>query len=84
MPNLNIRSVDESLMRAVNVEAAKAGKTLRDWVIGELARAVGWEQGGSMPGGLEGWEGLTRGGHDRKTCRVYGCLICAVVEGKNG
>lgn len=41
MPNLNIL-VDKSLLTAVNVAAAKAEKTQRDFVIAALAKASGW------------------------------------------
>lgn len=43
MPDCNIRNVDESLMRAMKSEAAKTGRTLRDWVIWVWAANVGWE-----------------------------------------
>lgn len=44
MPNLNIE-VDASLLRAINLEATKRDLTQRDWVIGVLAKQVGWEVG---------------------------------------
>jgi hypothetical protein len=45
MPDLNIRKVDEGLLRAVNVAAARAGLTQRDFVIRSLARSSGWGNG---------------------------------------
>jgi hypothetical protein len=39
MPDLNIRNIDKSLLIAVNVAAAKADMTQRDWVIGVLTEA---------------------------------------------
>jgi len=44
MPNLNVL-IDSSLLREVNVAAAKAELTQRDFVIKTLAAAVGWEEG---------------------------------------
>lgn len=41
MPNLNIRNIDASLLRLINIEAAKADVTQRDWVIGILSKSVG-------------------------------------------
>ena len=40
MPDLNIRNLDVSLLRDVNVAAAKADLTQRDWVIGVLRFAA--------------------------------------------
>jgi ribosomal protein S27AE len=40
---VNIRGVDRSLIRAMKSEAAKTGRTLRDWVIWVWAANVGWE-----------------------------------------
>jgi hypothetical protein len=39
MPDLNIRNVDRELLTAVNVAAAKAELTQRDWVIRTLSEA---------------------------------------------
>lgn len=44
MPDLNIRNVDKTLITAVNVEAAKAQLTQRDFVLKVLTKAVGWEK----------------------------------------
>lgn len=41
MPDLNIRNVDQSLVRAVNLASAKADLTQRDWVISVLCKEVG-------------------------------------------
>src|ERR1700733_7383006 len=46
MPDLSLKGLDESLMRAVKVSAAKADLTQRDWVVKTLAKAVGWEREG--------------------------------------
>lgn len=42
MPDCNIRNMDVSLLRAMKVEAASEGLTLRDWAIGQFSRGVGW------------------------------------------
>ena len=38
MPDLHVRSIDASLLRAVNIAAAKAEKTQREWIIAALTR----------------------------------------------
>jgi len=40
MSNCNIRKVDAALMRAVKMEAAKKGITLREWMIDLMRKAV--------------------------------------------
>lgn len=50
MPDCNIRNIDNSLMKAMRVRSAEEGKTLRDWVIGVMAVAVGWEKGVGVSG----------------------------------
>lgn len=74
MPDMNIRNVDKSLLREVNIAAAKADLTLRDFVIQALTRAVNWEPE------LEKVLKETDWSHDPKTCRVYGCLMCAQLK----
>src|SRR5437588_1618370 len=52
MPDLNIRNVGLSLIRAINVAAAKADLTQRHWVIETLTKATGGvveERGGEKP-----------------------------------
>jgi hypothetical protein len=49
---VNIRGVDRSLLRAMKAEAAKSGRTLRDWVIWVWAANVGWENG-QQPSGAD-------------------------------
>lgn len=41
MPDCNIRNVDESLMRAMKVAAAREGWTLRDWCVRQWNLGVG-------------------------------------------
>ncbi len=41
MPDLNIRNINSALLRDVNVAAAKADLTQRDYVIQVLTRAIG-------------------------------------------
>jgi hypothetical protein len=43
VPEIHVRGIDASLLRAVNVEAAKQDLTQRDFIIQALAKAVGWE-----------------------------------------
>jgi hypothetical protein len=44
MPDLNIRNIDQSLLRDINIAAAKAEVTQRDYVIQALTKCVGWEK----------------------------------------
>ena len=95
VPDIHIRNVDRSLLTAVNVESAKEEKTQRDWLIGVIAKAVGWEAGNGQRAevrkdrdrGVHSREASERvvdaggvreivPGHNHKTCRVYGCLMC--------
>ncbi len=45
MASCNIRNMDGSLLRALKIEALKQELTLRDYVLGVLAKAVGWQSG---------------------------------------
>lgn len=53
MPDLNVRGVDESLMRKLKVYAAENGLTLRDWVIRALWRSVNGTYGEGGAGVIE-------------------------------
>lgn len=41
MPDIHIRNVDQSLLREINIAAAKAELTQRDWLIKTMSEAVG-------------------------------------------
>jgi hypothetical protein len=49
MPDLNIRNIDQSLLRDINIAAAKAEVTQRDYVIQALTKCVGWEKEHGKP-----------------------------------
>src|SRR5690242_10430875 len=100
MPDLNIRKVDASLLRALNVRAAEMELTQRDFVIKLLACAVGWEnqdgndrqtrwveRKGAEPsdaGGVGAPVVARAVEHDPRGCKVYGCLWCRMLGHKDG
>lgn len=78
MPDLSLKGLDESLMRAVKSRAAGDGLTLRDWVIKSLARRVGWEAdaGPRESSGIVETEAPVKTSGSRPATSGADCQIC--------
>jgi hypothetical protein len=68
-PQVTLRLRDEGQWKGMVAQAEKEGVSLNEWLLERVEREVGYErQAPQVPR------------HDPRTCRIYGCLMCAALK----
>lgn len=84
---MNVKGIEVTLVTRCKADAMLRGQTLTQWVMSAMeARLEGGRSEAPLGRTVQSrpLPEKVQDQHDRKACRVYGCLMCAAAKERNG